>query len=143
MELLDSTETVRFNGAGNTENNVRMLVPGTYTVRYSLENEHGKTDVKIYLITVVAAPNIAPVISAPEKDYTIFAGQSLLISSASAYDEEDGDISDDVKVTVLDGEGAVVVEEREATTFAHTFATAGQYKVVYGVRDSKGALAER
>lgn len=142
VELLDSTETVRFNGAGNTENNVGMLVPGTYTVRYSLENEHGKTDGKTYLITVVAAPNIAPVISAPEKDYTIFAGQSLLISSASAYDEEDGDISDDVKVTVLDGEGAVVVEEREATTFAHTFATAGQYKVVYGVRDSKGALAE-
>ncbi|HIT77530.1 MAG TPA: hypothetical protein IAD47_01915 [Candidatus Limihabitans stercoravium] len=142
VEVFDSTETVVFNGKGNVENNVGMLTPGTYTVRYSLSNEEGKTDSKEYLITVVAAPNVAPVLSAPEKDYVIFAGQSLAISSASAYDEEDGDLSDETLVRIERADGETVLEQRKATTFRHVFDEAGQYKVIYSVKDSKGALAE-
>lgn len=142
VEVLDSTETVVFNGKGNVENNVGMLKPGTYTVRYTLANEEGKTDSKEYLITVVAAPNVAPVLSAPDKDYVIFAGQSLAISSASAYDEEEGDLSDETLVRIETAEGETVVEQRKATTFRHVFDAAGQYNVIYSVKDSKGAMAE-
>lgn len=142
VEVLDSTETVVFNGKGNVENNVGMLTPGTYTVRYTLANEEGKTDSKEYLITVVAAPNVAPVLSAPDKDYVIFAGQSLAISAASAYDEEEGDLSDETLVRIETAEGETVVEQRKATTFRHVFDEAGQYNVIYSVKDSKGAMAE-
>ena len=102
-----------------TENKVNTNVPGTYQVTYKVSDSKGETVTKT--ITVTVKENKAPVIDAKDIELTV-GDEFNQTKDVKATDPEDGDITKNIKVT---------------TNTVNT-ETAGVYKVVYEVSDSKG-----
>ena len=100
------------------ENTVNTNTPGTYKVTYKVADSKGATSTKT--ITITVKENKAPVITA--KDIELTVGDSFNpTANVSATDEEDGNITKNIKVT---------------TNTVNT-TKAGTYKVVYQITDSK------
>ena len=101
------------------ENTVNKDVAGTYKVTYKVTDSNGESVTKT--ITVIVKENKAPVIDASDVELAV-GDKFNPTDNAKATDTEDGDITKNIKVT---------------TNTVNT-ETAGVYKVVYEVSDSKG-----
>lgn len=111
------------------EGDVNTKIPGTYKLSYSVTDSGGKTTRAQRTVTVyqkTAEINQIPIIIAT--DVMLTAGDEFEpLEGVTAYDYEDKDITKSVKV-----------ESSNVDRF-----TAGTYKVVYIVTDSKGATARK
>ena len=111
------------------DSDVNTKIPGTYKVSYSATDSGGKTTRVQITVTVnpkLAVINQVPVITATNQ--TIKVGDKFdPKAGVTAYDEEDKDITKDIKV-----------ETNEVNT-----EKPGTYKVVYKVTDSGGATATK
>ena len=143
VTLYDSKNTVVFEGAGNAEQSVNSLADGTYTAVYTLSQEGKTADEKSYTITVATGGNIKPFLSAPLNSVTVFAGETVSISTANASDLAEGDLSDEVEYRIEKEDGTIVQAKTSAAESSqYTFADAGEYKVIYSVENSRGVAAE-
>ena len=113
-------------------NNVDTNQPGDYTVTYSVEDSKGAKATKTINVRVnprLIAINSIPVINASDKSINVgdsFTDKDAL-KGVTAYDKEDGNITDRVKV----------IENNVNTK------QAGNYTVTYSVEDNKGAKAKK
>ena len=111
------------------ENTVDINVAGEYKVVYKVTDSKGASATKTIKVTVLqklVSMNTAPTISA--EDVVIKVGDEFDAKSyVKASDKEDGDLTLEVEIL-----------ENTVNT-----ATAGEYKVVYKVTDSKGASATK
>ncbi len=111
------------------ESDVNTKIPGTYKVSYSATDSGGKTARAQSTVTVhqkMVEMNRVPVITAANQ--TIKVGDEFdPKAGVTAYDYEDKDLTKDIKI-----------KTNEVDRF-----TAGTYKVVYIVTDSKGATATK
>lgn len=113
------------------ENTVLPNVPGEYVVTYYAEDEAGNFIDKT--IKVIVNPKIIELNSIPTieaKDKTITVGEEfnreIALKGVSAYDKEDGDLTDKIEV--------------ESTVDRHKV---GEYTVTYTVSDTQGATATK
>ena len=107
-----------------TENTVNTSVPGTYKVTYKVTDSKGESVTKT--ITITVKENKAPVIEAKDKELTV-GDEFKATDNVKATDQEDGDITKNIKVT------SNTVNTKEV----------GTYKVVYEVSDSKGKTSTK
>ena len=113
-------------------NNVDTNQPGDYTVTYSVEDSKGakaKKTINVRVNPRLIAINSIPVINASDKSINVgdsFTDKDAL-KGVTAYDKEDGNITDRVKV----------IENNVNTK------QAGNYTVTYSVEDNKGAKAKK
>lgn len=137
----DANEVV-FQGNGGRENTLSGLACGTYTVVYSLTD--GKSDAtKSYYLAVVSVDGLKPILKAPLGDRQVLQGKSLTVSTASATDLIDGDVSGNVQVRIEDSRGTVVSPDRSAArSFEYTFAQSGSYRVIYSVTNARGVKGD-
>lgn len=118
----DGDITSRLKVVNNT---VDTDVVGEYEVTYQVTDNHGLTTEKTITVTVVHT-NVAPIIEA--KDVLIRKNSDFdVLSKVTAFDEEDGDITDHIQV---------IKNTVDMTTV-------GIYDVTYQVTDSNGATAEK
>ena len=121
---LDGVKATDFEDGDITKNikvsgNVDTTKPGKYKLTYEITDKDGVTTTKE--ITITVKENQSPVIDVTDK--TIKVGDNFKeLDGVKATDEEDGDISKDIKV-------------KETTV---DIKTPGIYKVIYEVKDSKG-----
>lgn len=107
------------------KNEVNMAVAGVYEVTYQVTDSNGETVEKTITVTVTHT-NVAPTIHA--EDVVIRKDADFdVLSKVSASDEEDGDITNQIKVT--------------NNTVDMT--TSGIYEVTYQVTDSDGETTEK
>lgn len=124
---LDGVKATDFEDGDITKNikvsgNVDTTKPGKYKLTYEITDKDGATTTKE--ITITVKENQVPVIDATDK--TIKVGDNFKeLDGVKATDEEDGDITKDIKV-------------KETTV---DIKTPGIYKVIYEVKDSKGKTA--
>lgn len=106
------------------QNNVNLQKAGTYQVTYLVTDSEGLQTKLIR--TIVIKTNEQPIITA--QDLTFNVGDSIdLLSSVKATDVEDGDLTD--KIIILEHN----IDETKA----------GQYYVIYSVRDSNGNVVTK
>ena len=141
--LYDSKNVTKFEGAGNVAQKVDGLADGTYTVVYTLEHEGKSADAVQYILTVATGGDLKPFLSAPLNDVTVFAGESVAISTANASDLIDGDLSGKVKYRIEKADGTQVVAKTAATALSYyRFDEAGEYRVIYSVESERGKEAD-
>ncbi|WP_099221764.1 immunoglobulin-like domain-containing protein [Listeria costaricensis] len=105
------------------ENHVDTTTPGEYTVKYKVTDTAGATTTKEIKVTVT---NEAPEIKA--EDQTIpFGSKFDPLDYATAKDKEDGDLTDEIKVT-----------ENTVNPLVP-----GEYKVKYEVTDAAGVTTTK
>ncbi len=101
-----------------TNNAVDTSKPGTYEVTYKVTDSSNETTTKTIIVTI--KENTAPEIIVSDKE--LYEGEEFKeLKGVSAYDQEDGDITD-----------KIIVKENTVKS------TPGTYKVIYEVTDSKG-----
>ncbi len=118
---------------------------GIHTVTYSVTDSDNKTTTKEVQVfigdhTTTGGENGAPYISAPNKVFeetdvvTNGTGANGLLKDVIAFDEEDGEITDDIQITkvndVATGNAASMISGKP-----------GIYAVTYSVKDSDGKTA--
>lgn len=140
VRVTDCLDKEVFSGDGNTENVLKNLAVGTYSVDYSLKNSAGiAAEPAGYLLTVVANDNTAPMITAPKKDYRLKTGEAHVVPAATAEDYEDGELP--VTYVVENADGAAVANGKADVPVLYTFTEAGSYTVMYSCEDSEGVKA--
>ena len=100
-----------------TENTVNTKIPGEYKVTYEVEDTTNRKTIKTIKVTVLI--NKAPEINAQDKEI-LENDEFKPLENVTAYDQEDGDITNKIKVT-----------ENTVNTIV-----IGEYKVTYEVEDS-------
>lgn len=84
-----------------TRSNLNILVPGRYYVQYSATNSKNKTTTKMMYVDVIEKKiNTPPIITA--YDQSIYQNSTYNpLQNVSAYDLEDGDITNKIKLTTF------------------------------------------
>lgn len=123
VEVEDEDQDIKLN----VSSNVNTSIPGIYKVIYSATDKGNKTT--RVQSTVVVNPKSESINAIPKitaNDVIIQLNDEFNeLSGVTAYDEEDKDITENIRVI-----------KNEVNT-----KVAGKYNVVYGVTDSKGASA--
>lgn len=102
-----------------TENTININVPGTYKVTYSVTDSSNVTTTKTIKVIIKEKTNNKPVINANDKN--IIVNESFNeMNNVSAIDQEDGDLTNKIKVT--NNNVNISIE--------------GEYEVTYEVTDS-------
>ncbi|MDR1093341.1 MAG: hypothetical protein LBL66_04250 [Clostridiales bacterium] len=122
---------------------VSGLTDGTYRVVYTLEEGGLRADPKGYVLTVAGAARKKPILTAPSMPETVYVGQPLTVSTANAYDADEGDLSGRVKFKIVGGSDNTVRDwTAAASPQTHGFDEAGRYRVVYAAENSAGLPAD-
>lgn len=122
------TEDGDITGNIVTTGDVNTSVPGTYQVRYNVEDSQGASAVTVTRTITVKnnAANTAPVLKiVGSTSISMVCGYTYTEEGATAYDAEDGDLTAEV---VIDG----TVDSN----------TPGLYNITYNVTDSQGLAAK-
>ncbi|MFD1716447.1 immunoglobulin-like domain-containing protein [Georgenia deserti] len=112
----DLTSEITVDGTVDTS------TPGDYTLTYSVTDSGGATVTESRIVTVLPAPNSAPILDGVGATMVVAGGEFDPMAGVSATDAEDGDLTEQIEVT-----GTV------DTT------TPGDYELTYTVTDSDGA----
>ncbi|QUH31792.1 DUF4073 domain-containing protein [Vallitalea guaymasensis] len=119
---------------GSLVDEVSTVMPGTYIYHYNVSDEKGNEAQEVTRTVVVKEDQEAPVITlvgnASEK---VIYGGTYLDAGATAYDNRDGDITEDIVVTITK-DGSLVDEISTVMP--------GIYIYRYNVSDEKGNEAD-
>lgn len=112
------------------EDDVDMETVGFYRVKYEVTDAYGKKHSKSIQIEIVL--NVPPVIKAENKsfyedEFTEEKWESEILKDITAYDSEDGDITDKIKI------------KKDNVNLSK----AGSYEVIYSITDSGGKTTEK
>ncbi|MBC1561541.1 immunoglobulin-like domain-containing protein [Listeria booriae] len=105
---------------------VNTMVPGVYSVLYSVTDLQGAKTSKEIKVTIIDGTNQKPIVYA--QDQIIVQGTDFkALNGVTAYDKEDGDLT-----------GRIEVLSNNVNT-----TKAGVYEILYSVTDSKGAVTTK
>jgi hypothetical protein len=133
QEFIDPGATALDNVSGDISSdiviggdNVNTSVAGTYVITYNVSDEVGNAAIEVTRTVIVTADTTAPVITLlGEATFNILIGSTFTDPGATATDNVDGDISENIVVA-----GDVVDTD-----------IAGTYTITYNVSDAAGNAA--
>jgi PA14 domain/Secretion system C-terminal sorting domain/PKD domain len=126
-------------GANTAIVSLSGLQAGQYVYQLTVTDNQGATSGALVKITVVAAPNIAPIANAGT-DQTITAPSSTVTLDGSASYDPDGTISV-YSWVLISGPGAVTINNGNTASPAVAGLATGQYSFQLTVTDNNGATS--
>ncbi|KYH34289.1 pesticidal crystal protein cry22Aa [Clostridium tepidiprofundi DSM 19306] len=125
--------------SGNKVANVDTSKPGTFIIHYNVSDTAGNKANEVTRMVVVREREVPDtekpvIVLRGEKIVELTVGQTFEDSGATAVDNIDGDISDNIKVTVTDVSGNEVANVDTSKT--------GAFTIHYNVSDAAGNKAD-
>jgi len=136
-EVISGPGGSSFSAATSAVTNFSNLAVGTYSIKITVTDNYGATDIDTVGVSVIRAPNIAPDVSSGN-DQSIQSPTSSVTLSATASDADGSIIS--YSWTKFSGPSGETITSPNSATTTVTGLTIGVYVFTVAVTDNNGAV---
>lgn len=145
--ITDKIVTIIRDGSGVLISAIDTKVAGTYTITYSAMDKAGNKAEAVRIVNVLGAPDTEkPVLTLNgQSNIEVEYGTIYVDEFAVAYDNKDGDLTRNIKMTIRDGSGSVIGVINNTTGSSiqiNSISAEGTYFITYSVMDKAGNLSE-